>query len=337
MIYLEHQSFSRIHAPVLSYSPILIALLFVLISLAHIQTATAQSTNCPPVAVIDGDPIIVKAVSSYLQARGVSTRRVENCPVVIANLSVSNKGISIHLAKDSGRIDTRLVSDTSTAATLIESWVRSDLTTPLINPQISVPLIPQESEPGNGVDTMVPEEPSLDHTENSIGFAVGLHPGFSVAGDGSFWLSVAATGCIIIGSVCPGTLLRYNVDSGIFGHSKDLHTSRSGIEAVITSEYPIHFGRLVISPGLGIGTGWIRSKHKDLNTGNLEIDSAVLRLEVYTHTFLIFSNGFIIGATLSSGVDPLTHTADFNEPNGVVAGNPLWQVGLSMNLTYGSF
>jgi hypothetical protein len=135
--------------------------------------------------------------------------------------------------------------------------------------------------------------------------------------------------------VCPGVAVRYHVDLDVSGHSADLDTSRSGAEVLATAEFPIELSYFFLSPGLGLGAGWIRSKLADRSTGTVEIDSAGVSLEAFARASHAFSSGNIFGVTLSVGIDPLAHTSDFADPDGSVAGNPFWRVGLSVDLAYG--
>ena len=309
----------------------------VLFSLVPLHTAKAQASDCTPVAVLDGDPAMVELVETYLQVRGVSTHLAGDCPSSTATLSVSSAGVSVRLSNSTGRTDTRVVSDASTAAALIESWARSDLITPLLDAERRAPVAPRDAEPRSPVSAMPPSSESLpNHGDSSIRYALGLRPAIALAGDLSTWLNVSATGSVCIGPLCPGVAVRYNVDLGASGHSRDLKTSRHGVEVLVTGEYPIDLGVVTLAPGAGLGAGWTNSKLADRSTGAVELDSGRLRIEGFMRAFFTSASGHMIGATLFVGIDPLAHTTDFEDPDGRVAGNPRWNLGLSADLAFGA-
>ena len=89
--------------------------------------AVAQA--CPPSVALSGDDALVRTVGDLLAARGI-TAPTTRCPAVRAR--VERRGAQLVVdgdGPDGARIE-RAVGEPATAASVIESWARSDVAAP---------------------------------------------------------------------------------------------------------------------------------------------------------------------------------------------------------------
>src|SRR5450432_683376 len=105
-------------------------MVFVTLSLAAGLSRPAEA--CVPTVRLGGDPTRVAEVSAALAARGVETTAMSGCPVVAVTLEARGKTTLVSMTGSDERVLSRAVTDARTAATVIESWVRTDVEAPLL-------------------------------------------------------------------------------------------------------------------------------------------------------------------------------------------------------------
>lgn len=193
--------------------------------------------ECRPTAVPYGEPTLVRLLGERLAASGIATTAISGCPM--ARVRVEQRGEQIHVeVTDSfGRTGTREVHDVETAATIVESWTSQEIDEGSLPPEV--------------VTKETPTSPAT--------WRHGLTAAFesSAGGDRSLWLGVAVSGCVRLGPACAGAIVRGTQDtsSGTSGAAIDHDTKQ--LAALATVGLPRRVGSFVVTPGIGLGYGWL--------------------------------------------------------------------------------
>jgi len=162
----------------------------------------------------------------------------------------------------------RVVEAPSTAATVIESWVRTDVEAPLLAVRplaADEPAASAATSPAASVDTaVVARRPPPRGVQL---FAAGET---SFASDRSSWVGVGVGACVMIGPVCAAARLRF---STLAWGAEEWHgeAGRSATELLVGGDIPLRVGGFTISPGFAAGIGMTHTR--------LERDGMVARAE----------------------------------------------------------
>lgn len=299
------------------------------------STSPLQAKECPPAALLQGDRALVVAVGDLLRARGIATTPTGECPRVSVVLLPVDGWIDVEVTDSWGRQEKRRVADVATAATIVESWCRTDLVDALLAPPPGLPAAPS----GGNTRVSVADAGGrglADAGPPPFRYAIGVRPGVAYAGDGSLWVDVAVSACGNWGPVCVGGLVRGGGDLGEFGDSGRFDSKRAGLDVLATIEYPIDLRRVLLTAGLGVGGGWIRASGPQGTNqhGVVDIDSGFMRVEGAFRVGLPLLERFAFDVGVSAGVSPLAHTSAFVEDNLTVAGVPLWSVRGTVGFFY---
>jgi hypothetical protein len=195
---------------------------------------------------LEGEPQLTAQLGQTLLRRSVATQAPAGCPLLHARLSRSHGGIVVSVHQGRGESE-RLVGDLTVAAALIESWVRSDISSPLLLAPELLAAPAAIAPPPPPVAVAVAPRPRFSAT-------VLFEPG--VDKDGTAWLGGSLHGCAPVGPLCLGVVLRLAGDlplalpSGLSDH-------RVLVDALGSLSWPLRWRRLTLSPGLGIGAGWV--------------------------------------------------------------------------------
>lgn len=271
---------------------------------------------------MDGRGPLRAAVVEELAARGISSRPIAGCPAVDARIGSSSVGLLVTITDAYGRTSERTANGPAAAATLIESWVRTDLSAPLLPTRAVASTRMRQVEEKDEPSLAMPMPPA--DAGSNISLAASAET--SLATDGSLWLGVTVGLCLRVGPACAGVLVRVSNDGGTFGESHEMRTGRFGTDVLLGAGLPIRRGRLTLIPGAAVGVGWLRtsalSPTVDVGGDGVDVDggglraSASLRLSIaVTHTL---AADFGIAADLS----PVAHTAPFNADSTPLAGEP---------------
>lgn len=217
-------------------------------AVAAAQGLPPSSGACAPAVQVEGDPALSSAVSAALRARGVASQPSAGCPVTRVSLQGSELHIVV-LLRDEIRRAERVVADRDTAVALIESWVRSDLSAPLLLSAV----LPSPAAPA-------PEPPPA---LSSPAPAVSARPAasaaayFDVGGDvtGRPWLGANLRGCGRLYRLCLGGSWRTLAQIG--NESRD--GRRIATEFLALVALPLTWGRLSLTPSLGLGVSWLHT------------------------------------------------------------------------------
>jgi hypothetical protein len=249
-----------------------------IVVIGMLAAGNLEGGGCPPVALLRGDPALVEAVRVELAERGVSGSPVRGCEAV--RIGVQSRGSEIALAIEAagGSEILRTAGDAEGAATIIESWARSDLTAPLLEhelpPDVRKPVEPSLSpEPSVGsTPAPLPSPPSHPRP-----FALSLGAVAGRGSDGSTWSGADLRGCFQVWHLCVGGRLQHAVDLGLGGDAARLDGERSVLDLGLTADVPLVLGHFEIVPGAAIGLGNVRAS-REVGPNTVEDDAGGLRL-----------------------------------------------------------
>ena|GEM_PF-2999110 len=270
--------------------------------------------ECKPAAVPVGDPVLVQIVSERLSAVGIATAAIAGCPAVHVHLERRGDQLHLRVADGYQRRGEREVRDVATAAAVIESWTLQEIedgSLPMIAPVIVASAMP-----------IAPEERA----------SFALLGSSSLASDASTWIGSELAGCVHVGWTCMGGAVTFGAgtattDDVIRGVQRSKH-----VNAILTAEVPRTFGRLVLSPGVGVGYGWMSfaQQHLDMHSMPFSFEEPTHSLRTRAQLMLSreLGGGFAIAAMLYGDVAAMR--TDSHSTSG-----PRGRIGLSLGLRFG--
>lgn len=198
--------------------------------------------TCAPAVLIEGDPALVPAIAAALLSRGLGPATDDGCPVTRVLVQRRDPHIAV-LLRDEIRSTERQVIDRETAVSLIESWVRSDLSAPLLLGSIAA--LPPSSM------SQSPDSPPST-TWDARG-TVSLHGLFAMDVAGRPWMGAGLRGCARVFRLCIG---------GAWQTLGQLTLSGEDGRRVVTELFaivalPARVGRAWLWPSLGLGVSWL--------------------------------------------------------------------------------
>ncbi len=325
--------------------------LFFRIGLAVVTMTTGVSavpaaTPCTPAAIVEGPmPDISLQVSAALQRSGVSSGRpatgAATCGVVRATVRRAQEGVLVSIQDQYGRRSHRAVSSPAAAATLIESWARTDVPADVLLPHAHAGEASLQDSAGLAAAT-VAASPALAR------WGAGLAAESSMAVDASTWWGARLAGCVRIGRVCLETAGRLASDAGSTGGSHAVPTDRLAVEGLLGARMPFAIGRLTVAPGLSAGVGWMRSQslggagdHEeeegDDNTdAGLVANTVGMRAEASVGLSWPVYRGFLLDLNLASTLAPMARTNGFARDGSRAAAEPQWLFHAALGARWGA-
>ncbi len=219
--------------------------LLVAAALGAAGPAIAEPRDCPPGALVEGDPAVVQPVREHLASAGVAEATAD-CPAVRARVARHGDEIAVVVLDADGRSSGRRLADPLIAATWIESWVSPE-SEPLLEPRQAL------AAPG-AVDVAAParEAPPV------LWLAVATRS--LSAGDGSDWRSIDASACARLGPACVG-LAAAIAENGDWSHNYGLSFSRRRtFDVLATARLPAQLGKATLAPSASLGGGWLHTQ-----------------------------------------------------------------------------
>ncbi len=309
-----------------------VAALLVLALLATREGESFAEPRCPPAARVNGPAAVVSGIREILDRRGIRPEGGTGCPVTTARLRRVGAMIEVGVTDVYGRSSLRLVTDAETAVALIESWARTDMDASLLEPGNlqARPAMPKSSVEPEATVRKRPANPT---------FALDLLTSTTLASDGSFWIDGNLSGCVFFGPVCVGGLVKAAFDTGTTGESSKQGTGRVGLDVLLVADFPFRLGSLTLTPGMGVGAGWLRSSG-GTGTGeerdDAEIDAGGLRLGASLRLIVPLGRSFSVELGLFADYSPLAHTSSFLQDTVVLAGEPRWYLRGGLGIRYGA-
>ena len=309
-----------------------------LLALLSWPAGQAQADSpCKPSARVSGEPELVRSVVALLAKRGISASASGKCKPVAAVLASDNERTRVTITDPDGRIVERVADDVEGAATAIESWVRRDVSDPLLAarampalPEPAPALLPateQLTEPDKSFDT-----PRFELTAAALS---------GIGSDGSLWIGAQAQGCGRIGPLCIGVHIRVGTDTEEFGDSAKIANERRSLDFMLYADAPWQRGRLTLSPGIAIGQSSI-SVERDLPDQNDDEDEYVSTLHLGAHlrSSVRIAGAWSLRVDLAVSAFPFGDPIFGDEPDEIADGEPMFagivraQAWLGLGLVY---
>lgn len=321
-----------------------------------------RAGGCPPAVALTGDPAAVRAVRAQLDARGIADE-TPRCPAVHARVERRGAMLVVGLVAGApglagidrpghapgappapgatpgaspapgappwppGETIERTVSEPATAATVIESWTRSDVAAPLLasravpadagEPPVAVAAPPA----AQGIQLFAAEETSM-------------------ASDRTVWEGMQLGACVMLGPICAAA--RVHAGTVVSRPASWSAFSRKGGEVYAGIDVPIavRWTRLTLGFAAGYGSMFTRH-HGEADPGEtmgVEISGpraevhAALSLPLTPHIALdLMATGALTQAT---GTE--THGPGTLDPTVIFPDEPRALVRLAIGVRYGA-
>jgi hypothetical protein len=143
----------------------------------------------------------------------------------------------------------RTVGEPATAATVIESWARTDLATPLLETR-AVPAAEAR---------IAAPAPAVALAPAAQGIQLFLAEETSLASDHTVWQGMQLGACVMLGPVCAAA--RVHGGKVIARPDGWDRFVRKGAEAYVGIDIPIAAGRMRLTPGFAAGYGTMLTHH----------------------------------------------------------------------------
>jgi hypothetical protein len=243
--------------------------------------AHATERECVPSVRLITDEPTKSPLTIELARRGLLTGSTTSCGLIIAQVERDGRFFLVQLADGFGRTGQRRVASSRTAASLIESWVRSDLSAPILQgalsdqtPKMRTPIVPERNEADD--EQRASMEVAADGRPiprfSIVASAEGL-----VDNKGGFWVGAEVGAWIQVGSLYLGPTARFLTLSRT-DNQLDFVPDGKVFEAKLDAELPLHLGPVMVRPGVGLGGAsssmhWEHRRHGPAQSGALQESS----------------------------------------------------------------
>ena len=211
------------------------------------RAQVAHAVPCPPSVALSGDQALVAAVGDLLGARGVA-RAAPRCPAIRARVERRGPWLVVGTDGPDGAPIERSVTELATAATVIESWTRSDVAAPLLAAR-PLPALDDAGEPG-----VVAASPPA-----ASGIQLFAAAETSFASDRTTWEGLQLGACIMLGPICASA--RVHGGKVVSQPSSWAGIARKGAEVYAGIDVPIALGWTRLTLGFAAGYGSIFTRH----------------------------------------------------------------------------
>jgi hypothetical protein len=248
---------------------------------------------CSPTVRLAGDRSLIADLTPILASRGIATSG--DCPALPVSLEKRGAATVVSTGH-ADRVDSREVTDVRTAATVIESWVRTDLEAPLL---VHRPVADVES-PDEIVARLSPAPPPTHRLQL---FTLGET---SLASDGTTEIGFQVGGCVLVGPACLGGRFRF-ANLADAPDQWEVVMDREAIDALFDVDLPKHIGPFRLAAGAGVGLGWI-STHEEQSPPDSK-QTYGLCFEPHATASVSLSRHLALESNLSFAVGQTIHTA----------------------------
>ena len=241
----------------------------------------ARAGTCPPAVALTGDADAVRAVRAQLDARGIAGE-TPSCPAVRARIERRGALLVVGIlprAPDDGPgaasgagpgvgpdavpggvpgvvpdvvpdvVIERAVGEPATAATVIESWARTDL---------AAPLLETRAVPAAEARVAAPA-PAVALAPAAQGIQLFLAEETSLASDRTVWQGAQLGACVMLGPICAAA--RVHGGKVIAKPDGWDRFARKGGALYVGIDVPIAAGRTRLTPGFAAGYGMMLTHH----------------------------------------------------------------------------
>ncbi len=252
----------------------------------------ASATPCEPSAALAGDPALVAVVGDLLVQHGVGNVG-EGCPRVRARLE--RRDGSIVVVRIGDPEEERVVSEPTTAATIIESWTRSDFENPLLATR-SAPMMHLPSSVASVREALAPSAPPVPAVPARLQMFAAAETSF--ADDRTSWMGVMVGVCVQLGRACASARGRYA--AVVDGPGMWSEAERHAADVLFGGDIPFRIGRTTLSTGFGAGMG---SVHTGTRASGMPQGSETFGLRADAHVAWTIPLGLRLSLELSATLD----------------------------------
>lgn len=278
---------------------------------------------CPPSVALTGDAALVRTIRDLLSARGIAAPTTR-CPAVRAR--VERRGAQLVVDGDGpdGAPIERAVGEPATAASVIESWARSDVAAPLLAIR-AVPVLAVSAETA----------PAAPPTARGIQLFAAAETSF--ASDGTTWQGLQLGACIMLGPICVATRLR---GGKMISQPERLAAfARHGVEVYLGIDVPIALGRARLTPGFAAGYGGVFTRFRT-DDDKVGIESHGPRAEVHAALSVPLTSHVALdltaAGTLTQATEVENHGSQAPDPAVMFPGEPRALVRFAFGVRYGA-
>jgi hypothetical protein len=222
----------------------------------------------------------------------------------------------------------RSVSEVATAATVIESWTRSDVAAPLLATR-EVPALPELED---GAPAVVIASPPA-----ASGIQLYAAEETSFASDRTVWEGMQLGACIMLGPICASA--RVHAGKVVSQPSSWAGLERKGGEVYAGIDVPIALGRTRLTPGFAAGYGTIFT-HRGSEDERMGVEISGPRAEVHAAFSLPLTAHIAVDLMLTGALTQATametHGRDIPDPVAVFPDEPRGFVRFAVGVRYGA-
>lgn len=284
----------------------------------------AHAEPCPPTATLEGDAELVRAVRDELGSRGIASA-TPRCPA--PRFRVDRRGAMVVVGMDGpgGAPIERVVSEPAIAATVIESWTRSDVTAPLLEAH---PIAPRDERAEPAIVAVAPPAPH--------GVQLFAAQETSLASDDTVWAGMQLGACIMLGPVCAS--LRLHGGKVVAWPARTAGFERVGGELYVGLDVPIAVGRDRLTLGFAAGYGQMFTR-RDGAGEHTGVELGGPRAELHAAFAVPVTAHIALDLTASGSLNQVTRTENhlgMLDPAIMFPGEPRAFVRLALGLRYGA-
>jgi len=234
-----------------------------------VASSPSARADCKPAAVAQGDPALVKALMARLTASGIATTPTAGCPAVQVRLDKRGQQVHVRVTDAFNRLGERDVQDVATAAAIIESWTLQE---------VDAGTLPAEPSTAPAAEPSVEKSPTAQviAPPHLVRSGVAVSALSALGSNRTTWIGGAVSACVRIGALCAGASLRGETDTRATGDTSTIEQDSYALSALATVDLPRKLGSFVLSPGIGVGYGWLHvtTHHHDAMSNPLDIPTS---------------------------------------------------------------
>ncbi|MCX5746214.1 MAG: hypothetical protein NT062_27370 [Proteobacteria bacterium] len=278
----------------------------------------AAAESCPLEVVLAGDRAATATIAELLRERGIAVVDAPSlaaCPIVHARIEPLGESYLLAIDQHDGAPLER-PADAATAATLLESYIRSDLEAPLLETR----ALPIDRTPTRRMHVELVERAAPPPTSRGIQLFGAAET--SYATDRTSWVGVQVGGCVSLGPVCAAARLRETVVASAPASWGTVE--RRNTELLLGLDIPLRFlvlGGVTLTPGFAAGIGSMHTRIEGVRMGS---ETGGLRAEAHATLSiplgrrLAFDVSLAGDLTQATRVETNTTMALPDEPRGLV-------------------
>ncbi|MEZ4221970.1 MAG: hypothetical protein R3B13_13640 [Polyangiaceae bacterium] len=311
---------------------------------ANLVAPAAAAQDCKPAVQVEGAEPLAGQVRQLLKESAAISGAKAGCAAARVTVTLEDDLVHVVLRNAVDQVQERRVSSAATAATLIESWLttnapvveaRREHTVETAHADIN-PTPPERSVTRDGPTPTQASPPSSAVAPARAGFMLES----SVGNDGSLWGAATLSGCIRLGPVCAGGLIRGAEDTRVNGDAPRYDSERLSADVLLTVALPLSEEGIVVSPGIGAGLDWVyiqsRLPSRTEPGAVVDDDTGSPAVEAFLNVMLPIAQGLAFDGRLALQAAPLTHTEAFLDEGVTVSGAPWARAMVGFGLSYGA-